>query len=165
MERLREEKDAGAGAMTSELEQLAAERDAARADTEAAVAAERERWQGDIDDLHQAFADAAAEAETARDRHRAELAALEDQLRAERAAVARMSAELARRPEPGEQQAAAAPTQPMPPTEAMPPPTSSSSPAADPADPVSIEGAVLDAPGPLRAGARPPSAPKHRAGR
>ncbi len=46
----------------------------------------------------------------------------------------------------------------------MPPPASSSSPAAEPADPVSIEGAVLDAPGPLRAGARPPAAPNTEPG-
>jgi TolA-binding protein len=183
LERLREEKAAGAGALTTELERLAAERDAARAETEAAVAAERERWQGDIDELREAFSDAAVEAEEARDHHRAEVAALEEQLRAERAEVARMSAELASRrsPERAESSAPMPPGSAGPPTEAMPPPgeTTGGSPtepmpppgapsagsATPPASAAAstaagtIEAAVLNAPGPLRAGSRPSTPP------
>jgi hypothetical protein len=162
VERLQEEKAAGAGAMTSELERLAAERDAARAETEAAVAAEREHWQTDLDELRQAFSDAAAEAEDARDRHRAELAALQEQLREERAQVARLSTQLAAaggREEPPEQAQdeppAAEPTASMPapgePTEPMP--------EEPPAGGATIEAAVLDPPGPMRAGSRPASPP------
>jgi hypothetical protein len=125
VERLQDEKEAGAGARSIEVERLAAERDAARADADAA-AAERERWRADVDELHEAFAEAAAEAEETRDRHRAEVAALEEQLRAERAAVARMSTELAS----SRDAAGAPPTEPTPrheaadgqPTQAMPPP-------------------------------------------
>jgi hypothetical protein len=184
VERLQEEKAAGAGALTAELERLAAERDAARAETEAAVAAERELWQGDIDELREAFSDAAAEAEAARDHHRAEVTALEEQLRAERAEVARMSAELAsgRSPERAESSAPMPPGSAGPPTEAMPPPgetaggpptepmpppgapsagsaTPPSSTGSAPADAGTIEAAVLDAPGPLRAGSRPSTPP------
>jgi hypothetical protein len=197
VERLQEEKAAGAGAMMTELERLAAERDAARAETEAAVAAERERWQTEIDELRQAFADAAAEAEEARDRHRAALAALEDQLREERAHVARLSTQLPARPAQAadREQATGPPTEAMPPpgepiagepTEAMPPsagePTAAMPPPGEPAEAISpgestqpmpppdestgdapgeatIEAAVLDAPGPLRAGSRPASPP------
>ena len=65
LERLRGEKLAGVEAMTVEIERLSAERDAARGDAEASVAAERARWQEDVDELRQAFADAAAEAEEA----------------------------------------------------------------------------------------------------
>jgi hypothetical protein len=224
LQRLRDEKLAGAEAMTVEIQRLSAERDAARGDAEAAVAAERARWQEDIDELRQAFADAAAEAEEARDRHRAELAALEEQLRAERAEVARLSAELTARDERdaaaardareretaaaardaaareredattrddlanreraaapradegGHERAAGPPTQPMPPpTEPMPAPDDPSSaaagssarpPSAAPGsrdssagEDATIEAAVLDAPGPLRAVSRPTTAP------
>jgi hypothetical protein len=183
VERLQEEKAAGAGAMTNELERLAAERDAASAETDAAVAAERERWQTDIDELRQAFADAAAEAEEARDRHRAALAALEDQLREERAHVAHLSTQLAADaereraagpqtvPTPPGDASAGEPTEPVPPpgepsagepTQPMPPPRDPTQPMPPPNEPTAgapgeatIEAAVLDAPGPLRAGSRP----------
>jgi hypothetical protein len=131
LERLREEKQAGAEAMTVELQRLSAERDAAAAD--------RARWQEDIDELRQAFADAAAEAEEARDRHGAEIAALEERLEEERAEVARLSGELSARDErdreaapardeaAARRRAAAPPTQPMPePTAPMPAPDDAS---------------------------------------
>ena len=95
LERLRGEKLAGAEAMTVEVERLSAERDAARGDAEAVLAAERARWQEDVDELRQAFSDAAVEADEARDRHRAEVEGLEEQLHEERAAVARLTAALA----------------------------------------------------------------------
>jgi hypothetical protein len=164
VERLQDEMAAGAGALNMELERLTAGRDLARGETEAAVAAERERWQGDVDELRQAFADAAVEAEAARDHHRAEVAELEDQLRAERAEVARLSAELANRAGPG-----GPPTHPMPPpdeaaagppTQAMSPPDDRSASAGVPtegAPEATIEAAALGAPGPLRAGSRPAS--------
>ena len=157
VERLQNEMAAGTGALNMELKRLAAGRDLARGETETAVAAERERWQADVDELRQAFADAAVEAEAARDHHRAEVAKLEDQLRAERAEVARLSAELA---DPS--------TQPMPPpdeaaagapTEAMPPSARADGPTEGTPG-VTIEAAVLDAPGPLRAGSRPASPPR-----
>jgi hypothetical protein len=209
LERLRGEQLAGAEAMTVEVQRIEAERDAA-------VAAERARWQGDIDELREAFADAAAEAEESRDRHRAELAALDEQLAAERAEVSRLTAELAARDDAVAEQAEAAareraaaardeaaareraaapPTEPMPPPDAPLPagasgaapddstagpdsdeatargagdePTreDSSGRATQPMPPpaargeVPIEAAVLDAPGPLRAGSRPVTPP------
>jgi hypothetical protein len=136
LDRLRGEQEAGAEAMTVEVQRLSAERDAARDEIEAAVAAERARWQEDLDELRQAFADAAVEAEETRDRHRAELEALEERLRAEHEAVERLEAELAERDEAAvrelaeveerafaaawaeleaRQRAAVPPTEPMPP--------------------------------------------------
>ncbi|HTE61373.1 MAG TPA: hypothetical protein VK631_13560 [Solirubrobacteraceae bacterium] len=156
VERLQDEIAAGAGALDIELERLAAGRESARGEIETAVAAERERWQADVDELRQAFADAAVEAEATRDHHRAEVAKLEDELRAERAQVARLSAALAdpsTRPMPPPDEAAAGE-----PTEAMPPSASAGAPAEGTPG-ATIEAAVLDAPGPLRAGSRPASPP------
>jgi len=169
LDRLRDENAAGVDAMTVEIQRLARERDEARAEREevgGTAAADRVRWQSDLDELREAFSDAAAEAETARDQHRAQLAALEEELRAERADAARLAAELADR------DAAPPPTQPMPPpTEpeatgsdaASPEPTATEEePVRSPGsedDTVAVEAAVLDAPGPMRAGARPPIPP------
>ena len=130
---------AGADERTIEIQRLAGERDAARADLSAEVErlagereaadAERARFKADLDDLREAFSEAAAEAEAVRDRHREEVGALEGQLRAERAEIARLSAEAARLAAADRERAAAPPTQPMappaaagPPTEAMPAP-------------------------------------------
>ena len=145
--RIRDERLAGADAMTVEIERLSAERDAALAAAAAAAArrdeerdaeqvaadllaeeraveraaeheAERARWQADLDVLREAFSDAAAEAETVRERHREAIAGLEEQLRAERAEVARLIAELADMPAPPgdatREHAAAPPTLPLP---------------------------------------------------
>lgn len=167
--------------LTAEVERLAGERDQTRAE----LAAEVERLQGErdaateqlvqqraadeharelIDDLRQAIADAAAEAEEARDRQRAELAALQSDLDAERAQSARLRVELAERP-------------PLPPpatvsgrrTAAAPaPPAVEELTEADTEDttqpaPVLLQAAslpgALDPPGPLRAGARPAAEP------
>jgi hypothetical protein len=108
LERLRGEQRAGADAMTIEVQRLSAERDAAREETEIAVAAERARWQEELDELRQAFADAAAEAEETRDRHNAEIAALEERLRAEQAEVERLEIELAEQDADAERRLAAA---------------------------------------------------------
>ena len=198
---------AGADERTIEIQRLAGERDAARADFSAEVerlAAEREaadaeraRFKADLDDLREAFSEAAAEAEAVRDRHREEVGALEGQLRAERAEIARLSAEAARLAAADRERAAAPPTQPMPPpaaagppTEAMPAPaddtTADAAGAAtaaagdasgadatetlaavdplagdEPAGPVADApvAPALDAPGPLRAAARPVTPP------
>ena len=194
LERLQDEKVAGAeemsveiGRLAGEVRRLEQERDAMAAelerlpaDRDAAVAAERERWQTEVDELREAFSDAAAEAEAARDNHRAELAALEGQLREERAEVARLSARLASgtAPKADRGRAAAPPAEAQPPpaapsegatvepTEAMPPPVEPTQPMPSPDGPdaqapggATIEAAVLDAPGPLRAGSRPGSPP------
>ena len=121
-----------------------------------------------------------------RDRHREELAALENQLRAERAEIARLTAVAARRDAADRARAAAPPTAPMPgadpptqqlagpapgpPAAAMTgtPPAPEPAPAPpDPAEPLAEQdeagsaaadapvGDALDAPGPLRAAARP----------
>jgi hypothetical protein len=80
---------------------------AERAAEVAALAADVERlqgesahWRTELDALRESFSEAAAEAEQTRDRHRAEIAAVERELRAERAAVAELQAELAARPDP-----------------------------------------------------------------
>ena len=89
--------------LTAELERLAQQRDRMRAELSSEIErlhGERERMKAEIDALREAFSDAADEAEESRDRHRAELARLEEELRAERAAVARLSAQLAERPGP-----------------------------------------------------------------
>jgi hypothetical protein len=162
--------------LTAELERLAEERDRTHADLRAEIErlhGERDRWKEEIDELRQAFSDAAAEAEAAREHHRAELSHLEAELSAESAAVARLSAELAARPEPpppitesARRAAAGPPTEAMPPpgeetTEVAPPPAT----APEPTEPLgaivdaaSVPGA-LDPPGPLRAGSRPASQP------
>ena len=174
--------------LTAELERLAEERDRTHAELTAEIErlhGERDRWKEEIDELRQAFSDAAAEAEAARDSHRAELSRLEEELRAESATVARLSAELAARPElppPITQSARRAVA--GPPTEAMPAPgedttgvapppaaprdeTTQAAPATaqEPTEPAqaivdaaSVPGA-LDPPGPLRAGSRPASQP------
>ena len=110
--RIRREHEAGAQGMTVEIERLARERDDAHAAASEAVAAERERWQSDLADLREAFAEAAAEAEATREAHAAEVASLESQLRNERAEIARLLTTVAER-----EQVATAPTAPMPPPE------------------------------------------------
>jgi hypothetical protein len=103
---------AAADQMTVEIARLAGERDDARAqlggeverlrrerdEVEARVAEERARWQAELDALREAFSDAAAEAEAMQERHREALAAVQEELRAERAQVARLSAAAAARP-------------------------------------------------------------------
>jgi hypothetical protein len=178
IERLAEERDAVQAGLAAEVVRLASERDAVQAGLAAEVqrllderATADARWQADVDDLREAFSEAAAEAEAVRDRHRAEVKALEEQLRAERAEVARRSAEAREATDAGAEQAAAAraltaapPTQPMPapvaPTEEAPAPEARGSGAPEGA--AALEPAVpplLDAPGPLRAGSRPASPP------
>jgi predicted nucleic acid-binding Zn-ribbon protein len=120
--------------LTVELERLAQERDRTHSELAAEIErlqGERKHWRTQIDELREAFSDAAAEAEATRDHHRAELAAAEELLAAARAEVARLTAELARRadaPPPATEwarrSAAAAP-----PTEPMPPPTGEDRPA------------------------------------
>ena len=83
--------------MTIEIDRLSQERDAAHAAADEAVAAERERWQVELADLRESFADAAAEVEATHERHLAEVAELEAQLRIERAEVARLLAAAADR--------------------------------------------------------------------
>ena len=119
---------------------------------------EGERARADIDDLREAFSDAAAEAEASRDRHRAELAALEDELRTERATVARLTAELAERPQlpPPATESARRAASAAPPTEPLEAPDADPLPAL--ASAASLTDA-LDPPGPLRAGSRPASQP------
>jgi hypothetical protein len=185
---------AGADERTIEIRRLSDERDAARADLSAEVErlagereaadAERARFKADLDDLREAFSEAAAEAEAVRDRHRDEIAALENQLRSERAEIARLTAVAARRDAAGRARAAAPPTAPMPgadpPTQPMagpapgPPaaamtgtPLAPEPEPAEPAEPLAAQdeagtapadapvGDALDAPGPLRAAARP----------
>ena len=121
LQRLTELRDAEASRaeeLTIEVDRVAQERDAAHAAAGEAVAAERERWQVELTDLRQSFADAAAEAEATRDRHLAEVAELEAQLRIERAEVARLLAAAAARE--------AAPR--MPPAEPAPAPEAATEP-------------------------------------
>ncbi len=162
---------ADADAMTVDIERLAGERDAARAELSAEagrLAGEREqaeaRLQSEIDNLREAFSEAAAEAESVRERHRAAVEALQDELRIERAEVARLSAELAARDET--RAFAGPPTEALPaPTEA-PPATAEHTPPAPPNRDATGEdtdrdvtagSALVDPPGPLRAGGHPAS--------
>src|SRR5687767_13833025 len=98
VERLAGERDRTRADLSGEVQRLQEERDRMRVELER-LRDDGERARADVDDLREAFADAAAEAEATRDRHRAELAALEDELRVERATVARLTAELAERPQ------------------------------------------------------------------
>jgi predicted nucleic acid-binding Zn-ribbon protein len=158
LERLAGERDRTRAELSAEVERLQGERDSLRVELER-VRDEGEHARADIDDLRDAFSEAAAEAEAARERHRVELAALQDELRAERATVARLSAELADRPElppPATESArraaaAAPPTAPLAPVEPA-------EPLATLVDAASVPGA-LDPPGPLRAGSRPAAQP------
>ncbi len=112
------------------------ERDAAHAAADEAVAAERERWQVDLSDLRQSFADAAAEAEATRERHQAEVAELEAQLRIERAEVARLLAAAAA------SEAAAPPATPLP----TPPIAAAAEPEPEPKAQDTVESDVLEPP-------------------
>jgi hypothetical protein len=163
VERLAGERDQTRAELVADVERLQGERDAA---TEQLVQqrAAHEHARELIDDLRQAIADAAAEAEEARDRQGAELAALQADLDAERAQSARLRVELAERP-------------PLPPpatvsgrrTAAAPAPpavqelTEGDTDDATQPGPVLLEAAslpgALDPPGPLRAGARPAAQP------
>jgi predicted nucleic acid-binding Zn-ribbon protein len=160
LERLAGERDRTRAELSAEVERLQSERDRSRVELER-LRDERERSQAEVDELREAFSDAAAEAEAARDRHRAELVALEDELRAERATVARLTTELASRPglpPPATESARRAATA-APPTEPHPAPApqpTESLPAL--VDAASVPGA-LDPPGPLRAAARPATEP------
>ena len=157
VERLAGERDRTRADLSREVQRLQEERDRMRVEVER-LRDDGERARADVDDLREAFADAAAEAEATRDRHRAELAALEDELRVERATVARLTAELAERPQlppPATESArraaaAAPPTQPLDAPEAEPLPALASAASAS---------GALDPPGPLRAGSRPASQP------
>ena len=144
LERLAGERDRTRAELSEEADRLRGELDAARV--------ELERSRTEVDELRQAFSDAAVEAESARDRHNAELAQLQDELRAERAAIARLTAAQADEgvlPPPASEAAklavAAPPTQPL---------TAPVVPAGDATEEVTAPTA-LDAPGPLQAGARP----------
>jgi hypothetical protein len=158
-----------------ELERLAQERDRARAELAAEIErlqGERERLKTNLDELREAFSEAAAEAEATRDRHRAELAAAEERLRAERATVARLTSELAARPElppPATQSARRAAAAPR--TEPASPPAAAADstrplPAVDPTQPAPAPDstqplpAVVDAASPHAA----PGAPGAAAG-
>jgi predicted nucleic acid-binding Zn-ribbon protein len=150
-----------------------------RTELEAAAAADRERAQSELDELRQAFSDAAAEVEAARDLHREELARVQEELLAERAGAGRLQVELdeatraaaaaeaaraadaagaAEDPVPpaltetAKHRAAAPRTQPL---ETVDRPGTGEPPAAAD-DPLSAGSpAILDPPGPLRAGSRP----------
>ena len=144
LERLADERDRTRAELSDEADRLRGELDAARV--------ELERARTEVDELREAFSDAAVEAETTRDRHNAELAELQDELRTERAAIARLTAAQADAsvlPPPASEAAklavAAPPTQPL---------TAPVVPAADATEEVAAPTA-LDAPGPLQAGARP----------
>ncbi len=144
LERLAGERDRTRAELSDEADRLRGELDAART--------ELERARTEVDELREAFSDAALEAEAARDRHSAELAELQDELRAERAAIARLTsaqADSSLLPPPASEAAklavAAPPTQPL---------TAPVVPAGDATEEVAAP-AALDAPGPLQAGARP----------
>jgi hypothetical protein len=126
--------------LTAELERLVQERDRTRADLSAEIErlhGDRARWQAELDELRQAFSDAAVEAEATRDHHRAQLAALERELVAERASVERLNAELIARPElPLPATASGRHAAAGPPTEAMPAPTAPAAPADDATQPM-----------------------------
>ncbi|HKH19138.1 MAG TPA: hypothetical protein VKA57_16555 [Solirubrobacteraceae bacterium] len=159
LERLAGERDRTRAELSADVERLELERDHMRVELER-MRDEGGRARAEIDDLRQAFSDAAGEAEAARDQHRAELAALADELRAERATVARLTAELAKRselPAPATESARRA-TAAAPPTEPLPPPAGEPTESFPALDAASVQ-AALDAPGPLRAGARPASQP------
>jgi predicted nucleic acid-binding Zn-ribbon protein len=98
LQRLAGERDRAQAELSAEIQRLQTERDQMRVELER-VRDEHDHARSDVDDLREAFAEAAAEAEEVRDRHRAELEALQDELRAERAAVARLTAQLAAGPE------------------------------------------------------------------
>jgi hypothetical protein len=85
--RLTGERDEARAELSSEVARLRRERE----ETEKEFAAERERHKTELDELREAFSEAAAEAETVRDRHREAVEALHEQLRVERAHVARLS--------------------------------------------------------------------------
>jgi predicted nucleic acid-binding Zn-ribbon protein len=159
LERLAGERDRTRAELSADVEQLQLERDDMRVELER-LRDEGERARAEIDDLRQAFSDAAGEAEAARDHHRAELAALEDELRAERATVARLTAELAKRSElpPPATESARRAAAAAPSTEPMPAPAGEPTESFPALDAASVQ-AALDAPGPLRAGARPASQP------
>jgi len=147
LERLAGERDRTRAELSDEVERLCRERDAALA--------ELERARAEIDQLREAFSEAAVEADATRDRHRSELAALQDELRAERATIARLTAAQAdesRLPPPASEAAKLAVA--APPTQAM---TAPVVPAGEETQEVAAP-AALDAPGPLQAGARPGSA-------
>ena len=144
LERLAGERDRTRAELSDEADRLRGELDTART--------ELERARTEVDELREAFSDAAVEAEAVRDRHSAELAELQDELRAERAAIARLTAAQADAsllPPPASEAAkravAAPPTQPL---------TAPVVPAGDATEEVAAP-AALDAPGPLQAGARP----------
>jgi len=87
VERLRGERDEAGTQHVSAVERLQAE----RTEADARHQAERARWQTDLDDLREAFSEAAAEAEASRERHGAEVGALQEQLRVARAEAARLA--------------------------------------------------------------------------
>jgi len=157
--RLAGERDQTRVELAAEIERLEGERTGTAAELEQLRAA-GEHANEQIDVLREAIAEAAAEAEAVRDRHRAELAALQEDLVAERAQVARLRIELAERPAlppPATESARAAAT-------AGPPPAHDEPPGQDTQPlPVLQEAASLpgglDPPGPLRAGARPATQP------
>jgi hypothetical protein len=98
LERLVAERDQTRAELSGEVERLHGERDRMRLEI-GRLDEEKTRARTEVDDLREAFAEAAAEAEEVRDRHRSELEALQEELRAERATVARLTAELAAGPE------------------------------------------------------------------
>ena len=133
--------------MTIEIDRLSQERDAAHAAADEAVAAERERWQVELADLRESFADAAAEVEATRERHLAEVAELEAQLRIERAEVARLLAAAADRE--------AAPVAAPEPAAALVPPPVAEVEATEPKAQDTVETDVLDPPAEPTAEATP----------
>jgi hypothetical protein len=83
VERLAGERDRVRAERAAEVERLTAERTQLAADIER-LQGESEHWKTELDALREAFSDVASEAEETRDRHRAELAAVEQELRARR---------------------------------------------------------------------------------
>jgi hypothetical protein len=179
--RLAGERDRTRSELSAEIERLQGERDAAGTELEQLRTA-AQHAQEQIDHLRQAIADAAAEAEATRERQRADLAALQDELTAERAQVTRLSIELAERPPlppPATVSArraaaaapaveAAAPVAPGPAPPGTEDPTRPADAAASDPDatqpiPAVLQAASLpgvpDPPGPLRAGGRPATQP------
>ncbi len=157
--RLAGERDQTRVELAAEIERLEGERAGTAAELEQLRAA-GEHSNEQLDVLREAIAEAAAEAEAVRDRHRAELAALQDDLVAERAQVARLRIELEERPAlpPPATESARAAAASAPPPAPDKPPGQETQPLPLLQEAASLPGG-LDPPGPLRAGARPATQP------